>query len=199
MSANGNSGYSSFRVYVDIPPTTVASSALTMGTTCDTSNTLLTCQVISSSSTTFIAQFNYASTGTSTITYLEVNLYATATGSAFGTAASYTVTVYLPQWITSNYYAPFGDTSYSATTTYCQCQSSFIVGITAYGTTATFNSLTFSSSQSNVRSKISFNFGASSYRDAFFSSSTYQISFGFLYPPNAVTYQSRGNFRCLIY
>jgi len=202
MSSSGYSGYSSFRVYFSIPPTTVGSSGLTMLGNCDTTNTLLTCQVISASSSTFIAQFNYASTGSSTITYLEVNLYATATSaSPFGTAAAYTVTVYLPQYISANsLYAPFGDNNYAQlATTYCQCQSSFIVGITAYGTTANFNSLTFSASQKGTRSKISFNFGASSYREAFFSTSSYQFSFGFLYTPCSTVWQTRGNFRCLVY
>ena len=69
MSATGYSGYSSFRVYFTIPSTT-ANGVLSMLGNCDTSNTLLTCQVISASSSTFIAQFNYASTGTATITYL---------------------------------------------------------------------------------------------------------------------------------
>lgn len=111
------------------------------------------------------------------------------------------MTVYLPQYINAiGYFAPFGDSNYASTpTTYCQCQSSFIVGITAYGQTATFNALSFSSSQKNVRSKVSFNFGASSYRDAFFSTSTFLFSFGFLYSPCYTPYQTRGNLRCLIY
>lgn len=50
----------------------------------------------------------------------------------------------------------------------------------------------------NTRSKISFNFGASSYRETFFSTSYLAFDFGFLSTP-AATYYSRSNFRCLVY
>ncbi len=198
MSSTGYSGYSSFRVYFTIPSTT-ANGVLTMLSPCDTSNTLLTCQVISASSSTFQAQFNYASTGTATITYLEVNLYATA-NNLFGTAAAYTATVYLPQHISAiNYYAPFGDTGYGSVSTYCSCQSSFTVGITPYGNVSTFTNLTFNAAQKSTRSKLSFIFGANSYRDAFFSSSYYQFSLGFLYSPCYTPYYVWGNFRCMVF
>ena len=199
MSASGYIGYSSFRVTFSIPSSTVSTSGLVMLTNCDTSNTLLSCTIITASQSSVVARFNYVSTGSSTITYLEVNLYATAS-STFNTADSYTATVTLPQYINSNYYAPFGDTNYAASATYCSCSSSFIVGITAYGSTAIFSSLTFSAAQKLVRSKIEFNFGASSYRDAFFSTSSYVFSLGFLSNPCYTTYTTgRNNFRCLIY
>ncbi len=121
MSASGYNGYSSFRVSFSIPTSTLASSNFAFTGECDTTNTLLTCQSISSAANNFIAQFNYASTGSSTITYLEINLYATATAN-FSTAASYTVTVTLPQR-TSGVDAPFGNT-YGPSTTYCQLVSS---------------------------------------------------------------------------
>lgn len=75
-------------------------------------------------------------------------------------------------------FSPFGPT-YNAFT-FAKCSSSFTVGITAYGTTANFNSLTFANAQKNARSNIEFIFGANSYRDTFFSSSTYLFNFGFL-------------------
>lgn len=136
---------------------------------------------------------------TSTITYLEIGIYATV-GATFQTAADYIVNVKLPQYISAVGQVPFGDTSYSTVTSYCTCQSSFTVGITPYGTTAVLSTLTFASAQNGVRSPLSFIFGASSYRDAFFSTSKYQFNFGFLSNPNESPYYSpRSNFRCLVY
>lgn len=55
--------------------------------------------------------------------------------ASFGAAANYIVTIYLPQYYGE--YAPFGDPSnanaYTAQATYCQCQSTFTVGITGRG------------------------------------------------------------------
>jgi len=120
-------------------------------------------------------------------------------GGNFGNAADYTVTVYLPQWVSAiGSYAPFGD-SYSSQSTYCSCSSSFTVGITAYGAVANLNTLTFNSAQNSVRSNLSFIFGANSYRDAFFSSSQYLFNYGFLNTPNYSPYQTRSNFRCMVY
>jgi hypothetical protein len=128
-----------------------------------------------------------------------VNIYAFV-GATFGTAANYIVNIYLPQYISSiGLYVPFGDTNYASSSTYCTCQSSFTVGITAYGTTANFNSLTFASAQQGLHSKTSFIFGASSYRDAFFSTSYYQMNFGFLTIPSSSIYYARSNFRCMVF
>jgi hypothetical protein len=169
-----------------------------MNSNCDTTNSLLTCQVISTSSSTYVVQMNYASTGTSTITYLEINIYATV-GSTFGTAANYILTVYLPQYVSAiSYYGPFGD-SYSSAFTYCTCQSSFTVGITPYSSIGSLQSLTFSSNQRSVRSSVSFNFGVVNFRAAFFSTSYYQFNYGFLNTPCYSPYQQRSNFRCMVY
>lgn len=45
---------------------------------------------------------------------------------------------------------------------------------------------------------MTFDFGASSYRETFFSTSSFRFNFGFLTTP-AITYRTRGDFRCLIY
>ena len=83
---------------------------------------------------------------------------------------------------------------------YCQCTSSFTVGITPYGTTMALNTFSANNYMKSTRSRLSFIFGASSYREAFFSSSTFTFSFGFLTNPNALTYYSpRSNFRCMVY
>jgi hypothetical protein len=199
MSSDGYSGYSSFLVYIDIPSSTVSGSSISMSSLCDTSNTLLSCTVTSASSASYRMRFNYVSTGTATVTYLEINIYATV-GSTFGTAADYTVTVYLPQYISSiSSYVPFGDTNYASSSTYCTCTSSFTVGITQYGSVSNLNSLTFASAQKAVRSQLSFIFGANSYRDAFFSTSTYVLNYGFLNTPCYNPYQIRNNFRCVVY
>lgn len=194
----GHVGYSSFQVYFNIPGSTVSGSGLVMLPVCDTSlsTSIVTCAVNSASSSLVIVQINYVGTSTTTITYMQINLYATAS-SNFGTAAAYTVTVYLPQWDSVGDFAPFGN-SYSSQTTYCTCSSSFTVGITPYGSVMTLNSLSLNSAMRASRSKISFNFGASSYRDAFFSTSTFLFNFGFLTNPNSGTYRTRNNFRCMI-
>lgn len=48
------------------------------------------------------------------------------------------------------------------------------------------------------RSYMTLDFGASSYRETFFVSSSYLFNFGWLTNP-ATTYNNRGDFRCLIY
>jgi hypothetical protein len=194
----GHVGYSSFRVYFAIPASTVGSSGLTMLSTCDTSLTTVSCTVSSASSSLVIVTIAYTGTSSTTITYMQINLYATAS-SSFGTAAAYTVTIYLPQWDSNvNDYVPFGN-SFSSVATYSTCSSSFTVGITPYGTSMNLNSLSLNSNFETTRSKISFNFGASSYRDAFFTTSTFQFNFGFLTNPNFATYYGRSNFRCMIF
>ncbi len=169
-----------------------------MGNICETSNSLLSCTVTSTSTAPFQMRFNYVSTGTATITYLEIGIYATV-GNNFGTASDYIVNVKLPQYISGiSTYVPFGDTNYASSSTYCTCQSSFTVGITPYGAVAALSSLTFASAQKGLRSSLSFIFGASSYRDAFFSTSTYLFDFGFLSTPCSNPYYTRSNFRCMI-
>jgi hypothetical protein len=198
LSSSGYAGYSSFRVIINIPSSTVSGSGLSILTYCDVSLPYLSCTVPTGGSGSIVIQLNYIGTGSTTITYFELNLYATVSG-AFAAAAAYTVTVYLPQYnsAVSNYYTPFGN-SYSYLTTYCTCQSSFTVGITGYGTAMNFNTLTYSSNTQGARSSFSFLFGANSFRDTFFTSSTYVFDFGFTTTPSS-TYSSRSNLRCLIY
>lgn len=50
----------------------------------------------------------------------------------------------------------------------------------------------------NTRSYMTFDFGAYSYRETFFTTSSFLLNFGFLTAP-ASTYNTRGDFRCLIY
>lgn len=50
----------------------------------------------------------------------------------------------------------------------------------------------------SVRSYMSLDFGASSYRETFFTTSSFLFDFGWLTNP-ASTYNTRGDFRCLIY
>lgn len=195
MSATGYEGYSEFRLKFDIPSSTVGSSGLTMLYECDVSLTDVTCHVTSASSSTVYVEIRYAGTTTTTVTYLELKLYATATNS-FSTAADYTLTIQLPQYLSSTY-VPFGN-SYTSTTTYATCTSSFTVGITPYGTTMALDTLAMDSSMTDTRSSIMFNFGATSYRDVFYSTSTFQFDFGFIRNPNAAFY-SRSNFRCMVY
>ena len=149
----------------------------------------------SASSSTVYVEIHYAGATTATVTYFEVNLYATATNS-FSTAADYTLTIQLPQYYSSTY-VPFGNV-YNSVTTYASCTSSFTVGITPYGTTMALNNLQFDSSMTNTRSKITFDFGASSFRDVFYSTSSFHFDFGFIRNPSA-NYYSRSNFRCMVY
>lgn len=133
------------------------------------------------------------------VTSFSLNLYATVT-STFSTATNYQVTVYLPQTNNGNT-APYGDTSgsaYNSITTYCTCQSTFTVGITAGGQLMNFQNLVMYSQMASMRAPFSFDFGCKSYRDAFFSSSTFVFNFGFLYEPTQ-KYLDRGDFRCLVY
>lgn len=195
----GHVGYPTFRITFSIPSSTVSSSGLTMLSLCDASLTTVSCTVTSASSATVVVTIAYIgpAASTVTITYLQVNLYATAS-STFSTAAAYTVTVTLPQYdSTAVDYVPFGN-SFASVATYCTCTSSFTVGITAYGTTMNLNALTFSSTMQATRSRISYIFGASSYRETFFSTSTWLFNFGFLTNPNSATYYARSNFRCMV-
>lgn len=70
MSASGYLGYSSFRIVIDIPSSTVSGATFTMLTGCETTNTLLSCTASNNGSTQITVTFNYISTATSTITYL---------------------------------------------------------------------------------------------------------------------------------
>ena len=95
MSQNGLNGYNTFQVGFVIP-----SSGLTMLSECDVTVTNLACTIIGSpSSTSITIQLQYTGTGTTSISFLQVNLYATA-ASTLGTAAPYTVTIFLPQYYT---------------------------------------------------------------------------------------------------
>ncbi len=105
------------------------------------------------------------------MTSFSLNLYATVATSGsnigFGVAANYAITIHLPQY-NNNVYAPFGnniDTSaYAYATVYCTCTSTFTVGITGKGQLMTFGNLQYTSNMQTVRSTMSFDFGASSYR-----------------------------------
>lgn len=106
----------------------------------------------------------------------------------------------MPQYFTAGGFTiPFGNSYTSSKTTYCTCSSSFTVGITAYGTTMSLNSYATSTKMTKARTKLSFNFGALSYRDAFFKTSTFNFNLGYLTNPNFATYKARNNFRCIIY
>lgn len=97
---------------------------------------------------------------------------------------------------------PFGHpsltTAYDSKTTYCSCQSTFTVGTSGRGTSMVFNNIKFQSQMINVRSYVMFDFGASSYRETFFSTSYFVFNFGFL-TNTATTFNLRGDFKCLIY
>ncbi len=121
-------------------------------------------------------------------------------GNDFGAASNYIITIFLPQFNTV--FAPFGNPSagnaYSSSSAYCTCQSTFTVGITGRGQQMVFENLNFQSTMQNARSYMAFDFGASSYRETFFATSSYLFNFGWLTNP-ASTYNTRGDFRCLIY
>ena len=70
MSSSGYEGFQSFRVYVVVPSSVTSGSGITFISTCDTTNPLLTCQYAGRSSTYYRMLFNFAGTGTATITYL---------------------------------------------------------------------------------------------------------------------------------
>ena len=61
-----------------------------------------------------------------------------------------------------------------------------------------FENLNFQSTMQSARSYLSLDFGASSYRETFFVTSNYLFNFGWLTNP-ATAYNTRGDFRCLIY
>lgn len=53
--------------------------------------------------------------------------------------------------------------------------------------------------QKAAKSWYTFNFGSYDYRQAFFSSSYFQFSFGFLYDPSYAAKVTDSNFRCIVY
>jgi hypothetical protein len=118
----------------------------------------------------------------------------------FGVASNYVITIYLPQYF--NDYAPFGNPSntnaYLYSSAYCTCQSTFTVGITGRGQQMVFENINFQSTMQSTRSYMTLDFGASSYRETFFLTSSYLFNFGWLTNP-ATAYNTRGDFRCLIY
>lgn len=59
---------------------------------------------------------------------------------------------------------PSNSNAYASFASYCTCQSTFTVGITGRGKQMIFENLSFLSSMQNVRSYMTFDFGASSYR-----------------------------------
>ena len=53
MSSSGNEGFQSFRVYIAIPSSVTSGSGISFISTCDTTNTLVTCRNIGRSSTAY--------------------------------------------------------------------------------------------------------------------------------------------------
>lgn len=80
----------------------------------------------------------------------------------------------------------------------CTGSSLFTVATTPYLTTMNFNNFTYESVGRSIRGKFSVNFGASSYRDIFFTTSYFEFNLGFLTTPNTAL-KTAGNFRCVIF
>jgi hypothetical protein len=69
---------------------------------------------------------------------------------------------------------------------------------TPYDNKILLNSLNFVQQDNNQRSPIQFSFQSFSFREQFYSSSTYEITLGFLQAPN-VALKTSNNFRCIVY
>jgi len=197
MSASGYDGYNSFRVRLQFPTSTIGSSGFAFQSICDVSLPECGCIVTHNQATDIYFVIDYNGLTTLTVTYFEFKLYGTATNS-FSTAADYIITIQLPQYLSaSSIYTPFGP-NYNSVTTYATCSSSFTVGITPYGTTMNLNNLVIDSTMRTSRSSVYFSFGPSSYREVFYSTSTFIFDYGFMRSPNS-NYVSRSNFRCMVY
>lgn len=132
MSASGYDGYTQFKVIINLP----SLSNINMQSGCLISEADLSCTASgnSASSTVYV---NYDGDDVLTVTYFEIELYAITSG-ALGTTDDYTLTIYLPQYISSSgTYVPFGP-QFNSQTYYCSCTSTFKIGNTAYGTNMIF-------------------------------------------------------------
>lgn len=140
MDKNGYDGYPKFKVKITLPVSTVT-SFFSLQTACEISDPLLTCtfsDVSPLSQTTYekFFEITYPGNDIYTITSFSLNLYGVMSpNNNFGDASNYIITIYLPQY--HNDYAPFGHpantNSYTYSSEYCTCQSTFTVGITGRG------------------------------------------------------------------
>lgn len=149
-------GYSQFRVIITLPVT----SNINMLSLCDISDPDLTCAA-SGGSSSITVTISYAGSNVITVTYFELQLYATTSGAL--TAGDYTLVIYLPQSNGASY-VPFGTSFSSSPVTYCTCSSNFKIGNTPYGTGMIFNTPTTTSLQKSAKSYFTFDFGSYDYR-----------------------------------
>ena len=140
----------------------------------------------------------YIGTDILTVTYFELSLYATTSGS-LGTPVDYTLTVHLPQYSTTSAVRVVYGNDYTAYTTYCTCTSNFKIGNTAIGTAMKLETPVLLSNMQNVMTSYYFDFGSYSYRDTFFSTSYYEFNWGYLTQPSQYYRNTLSNFRCRIY
>lgn len=160
MAPSGTyNGYSTFEVVISFPSIT----NIMMQSGCLISDPSLSCTA-SGGSTSVTVTVTYTGTGVMTVTYFELQLYATTSGS-LGSGGDYTLTINLPQYDTSSSsYMNFGTSLAGTKVTYCTCTSSFKIGNTAYGTSMVFQAPTTTSTQLASKSWYSFNFGSYDYR-----------------------------------
>lgn len=199
LMGNVPKGYPSIRFVLTVPSTTVPSSAaLTINTpSCEIVPSYLTCTVTAQSTTiyTIMASLSVSDTNTYSLRSVTFRLYADST-AVFGVADNYTITVSLPQ-STSSTALVYGS-DFTTSSSMCTGSSLFTVATTPYLTTMNFNNFTYESIGRNLRGKFSVNFGASSYRDVFFTTSYFEFNLGFLTTPNTAL-KTAGNFRCVIF
>lgn len=191
-------GYPSMRFQLTLPSLTVPSAAsLTIRTpNCDVSSSYLTCTVSATSTTIYVVTLTLSTTSSYSLTTVTFSLYADST-SSFGNADNYTITMLLPQG-TSGTSLVYGSDYNSYTSSICTGNSLFTVAITQYLTSMNFNNLTYDSSGKSLRGKFGMNFGASSYREVFYTTSYFEFNLGFLSVPNTA-WKAANNFRCVVY
>lgn len=189
-------GYPVIKLTLRIPQTTVPSAAaLSISSSCDVSLSYLTCSVSMTNYTFYTITLTLTGTKTYSVQSVTVSLYADSSAS-FGSADLYTMTMYLPQ-STSATPLMFGS-DFNIQSTLCSCTSSFIVALTPFGSVMNLNNFTYESSGKSLRGKFGFNFGASSFRDYFFTTSYFEFNLGFLSTPN-IDWKNKANFRCVVY
>lgn len=181
-----------------LPQTTITSaSALTISTpSCDVSVSYLSCSISQTNYTLYTITFSLTNSNSYSLRSLTFSLYADSS-SAFGPADLYTITMYLPQSTTSTPLVYGSD--YTTSANPCACSSSFTVALTKYSEVMNLNNLTVETLGRNLKGKFGFNFGANSFRESFYATTSYfEFNLGFLSTPNA-NYRSRNNFRCVVY
>lgn len=190
-------GYPTIKLTLRIPQTTIPSAAaLSISTSkCDVSLSYLTCTVTMTNYTLYTITFNLVGTTSYAVRSLTFSLYADSSAS-FGSADLYTITMYLPQ-STSTTTLVYGS-DYTTQATMSSCTSSFTVAETGYSSAMSLTNLTYETLGRSLRGKFGFNFGASSFREYFYTSSYYQFDLGFLSTPN-IDWRTKGNFRCVVY